>query len=284
MELAARNPSLGGRELLQEIIERGPVPEETERLQARDSYAALAPRELDHPEYRTPVEQANWLNEHGQAMRDLYEHGAGIKGEALVIPAEEYELSDERKRPFITTLSYALQKIDDIERAREFHELALAISGETADARTQIAVFKTYYDRIAHGERDQRFRKGNESERAEALTQTLEEMRLIAAEMARLETRESIDAAQAAEDREDDISENRLNTAARRINLRDESLRLPAGLGYEQKERLVSRTIPEIDRRLERGVSREALFKAIDRSDVPARSSQIYTQTRSTYR
>ncbi|MGE0129301.1 MAG: hypothetical protein AB7U82_14590 [Blastocatellales bacterium] len=98
------------------------------------------------------------------------------------------------------------------------------------------------------------------------MTQTLEEMRVIAAEMARLETRESVDAVQTAEDREDDIPENRRNTAAHRISLRDESLRLPAGLSYEQKERLVSRTIPEIDRRLERGVNREALFKAIDRA------------------
>jgi len=89
MELAARNSSLGGRELLQEIIERGPVPEETERLQARDSYAALVSHELDHPDYRTPVEQANWLNKHGQTMRDLYEHGAEIKGEVLIMPAEE---------------------------------------------------------------------------------------------------------------------------------------------------------------------------------------------------
>ncbi|MGE0127628.1 MAG: hypothetical protein AB7U82_06080 [Blastocatellales bacterium] len=266
MELAARNPSLGGRELLQEIIERGPVLEETERLQARDSRAALAPRELDHPDYRTPVEQANWLNEHGQTMRDLYEHGAEIKGDVLVIPAEEHELGDERGAPFITTLSYALEKIDDIERAREFHELALAISGETADARTQIAVFKTYYDRIRRGEREDRFHKADETDKAEVLARTLEEMRLIAAEMARLETRESVDTVQTAEDREEEVPQGRLNTAARRISLRDESLRLPAGLSYEQKERLVSRTIPEVDRRLERGVSREAIFKAIDRT------------------
>ena len=266
MELAARNPSLGGRELLQEIIERGPVLEETERLQARDSRAALAPSELDHPDCRTPVEQANWLNEHGQTMRDLYEHGAEIKGGVLVIPAEEHELGDERGAPFITTLSYALEKIDDIERAREFHELALAISGETADARTQIAVFKTYYDRIRRGEREDRFHKADETDKAEVLARTLEEMRLIAAEMARLETRESVDTVQTAEDREDDVPKGRLNAAARRISLRDESLRLPAGLSYEQKERLVSRTIPEVDRRLERGVSREALFKAIDRT------------------
>ena len=41
---------LTSRRAQQEIIERGPVLEETERLQARDSRAALAPREMDHPE------------------------------------------------------------------------------------------------------------------------------------------------------------------------------------------------------------------------------------------
>ncbi len=266
MELAARNPSLGGRGLLQEIIERGPMPEETERPQAQNPRAALVSHEPGHPDYRTLVEQANWLNEQSQTARDLYEHGAEIKGEVLVIPAEEYELSEERETPFITTLSYALEKIDDIERAREFHELALAISGETADARTQIAVFKTYHDRLTRSERGDRYRQENEAERAQALTLTLAAMRLLAAEMAKLETRESLDVIQPAEGREDDIPEGRMNATARRISLRDESLRLPAGLSYEQKERLVSITIPEIDLRLERGISRETLFKAIDRA------------------
>lgn len=266
MELAARNPSLGGRELLQEIIERGPAPEEIEHPQARNPRTAFISNEIDHPDYRTQVEQANWLNEQSQAMRDLYEHGAGLKGDTLIIPAEEYELSEERDTPFITTLSYALEKIGDREQAREFHSLGLAISGETADARTRIAVFKTYYDRIARGEREERSHRDDEGQHTKALAHTLEEMRLVAAEMTRLETRESIDAVRSSEEREDDIPEGRLNTAARMVNLRDESLRLPAGLSYEQKERLVSRTIPEIDRRLERGTSRGALFKAIDRT------------------
>lgn len=266
MELAARNPSLGGRELLQEIIERGPVPEEIEHPQPRNPRAAFISNEIDHPDHRTQVEQANWLNEQSQAMRDLYEHGAGLKGDTLIIPAEEYELSEERDTPFITTLSYALEKIGDREQAREFHSLGLAISGETADTRTRIAVFKTYYNRITRSEREERSRRGDEDQRPEALAHTLEEMRLVAAEMTRLETRESIDAVQSSEEREDDIPEGRLNTAARMVNLRDESLHLPAGLSYEQKERLVSRTIPEIDRRLERGASRGALFKAIDRT------------------
>jgi hypothetical protein len=50
MELVARNPSLGGRELMFEIIERGPTPEENERPQARDIRSALKAPSLDNPD------------------------------------------------------------------------------------------------------------------------------------------------------------------------------------------------------------------------------------------
>ena len=173
---------------------------------------------------------------------------------------------------FITTLSYAQGKIGDIERAQEFHALALEIGGETADARMQIAVFKHYYDRIARDEQGNRFGRDAKAARTESLNRTLEEMRVMAAEMAKLETRESIEAAGAERTGAVDFAANRgvevvfsgMNVSARKVNLRDESLRFPAGLSYETKERLLSLTIPEIDRRLENGVSREFLFKAVD--------------------
>src|SRR5262249_9474669 len=53
MELAARNPSLGGRELMMEIIERGPMPEEIERPNPQDIRAALKPLSLEAQDYRT---------------------------------------------------------------------------------------------------------------------------------------------------------------------------------------------------------------------------------------
>lgn len=194
MELAARNPSLGGRELMTEIIERGPMPEEVERPKSQDIHAALKPLSPDAQDYRTQIEHADWLGKESPTMRDLYEHGAEIKGDTLIIPAEEYELRDDRDTPFITTLSYAQDRIGDIEQAREFHSLALAISGETADAKMKIAVFKSYYDRIARDERDRWFGEDWKTERWVAVMDTLEEMRVVASEMAKLETRESIEA------------------------------------------------------------------------------------------
>jgi len=272
MELAERNPSLGGRELMLEIIERGPIPEENERLQPRDIRSALKTPSLDDPDYRTPIEHADWLGKESQAIRDLYEHGAEIKGDVLTIPAEEYELRDDRETPFISTLSYAQERIGDLERAQEFHALALAIGGETADTRMRIAVFKHYYDRIARDERGNRFGQDREGERSEKLERTIEEMRVMAAEMAEFETRESVESIEAEkagelasdEDRSVEGFEGKMSVASRKVNLRDESLRFPAGLSYETKERIVIKTIPEIDHRLESGVSRDSLFKAID--------------------
>ncbi len=272
MELAARNPSLGGRELMLEIIERAPMSEENERPHARDLRFALKATGLDDSNYRTRIEHADWLGKESQTTRDLYERGAQIKGDVLTIPAEEYELREDRETPFITTLSYAQDRIGAIERAREFHSLALSISGETADARMQIVVFKHYYDRIARDERANRFGREREAERSEMLNRTLEEMRVMAAEMAKLETRESVEAVEAEKmrafdstsDRDVEVVASRMNVTARKVNLRDESLRFPSGLSYETKERLLGLTMPEIDRRLEGGVSRESLFKAID--------------------
>lgn len=259
MALSDRNPSLGGRELLREIIERGPAPEEIERPLPGDLRAALRLTSLDDPDYRTRAEQADWIGRESKLMRDLYERGAEVKGDVLIIPAEEHELAEDRETPFITTLSYALGKIKDAEKAAEFHSLAKKISGETADARTEIVVFKTYYDRL---DRDERGNRIQESERSRVLSQTLGAMWRVAAEMERLETRESIETFNAEELR----GEERgflLSAASRKVRLDEEALRFPAGLSYEIKERLVTVTIPEIDRRLERGISRAMLVAAL---------------------
>jgi hypothetical protein len=276
-----------GQLQLLEIIERGPMPEEVERPQPFDHRAAFKTRALDDPDYRTPIEQADWLGKESQEMRDMYERGAVIKENVLVIPAEEYELRDDRDAPFITTLSYAEKRIGDIEQAREFHSLALVISGETADtradARDKIAVFKNYYDRIARDEQDKWYGKDWKMEHWIAVKDTLEEMRIVASEMAKLETRESIEPVQAERTGEVDHVSNRadgimgsgMNVSARKVSLRDELLRFPAGLSYETKERLVGLTMPEIDHRLEKGVDREALFKAIDNTMFRLSSPEI---------
>jgi len=307
LEAARRNPSIAGRELVQEIILRGPAPEPDERPEAPDVRIALRTLGLDDPDYRTQPEQADWLGKHSQELRDLYERGAEVKGDVLIIPAEVHELPEDRDQPFITSLSYAHQQIQNPDQASEFHTLARTIAGETADARTEIEVFRYYYDRIRPHEAG-RALSGDRAERAEALNRTLDEMRLLAREMSGLETRESIEIARpvisfeetreaereggietsergifhdeghesvadfhhpeiarldeesvGSEGREAELAAGSFNIAARKVSLRDESLRLPPGLSFEVKERLVTGALPAIDRLLESGRERVAV-------------------------
>jgi hypothetical protein len=185
LEAARRNPSITGRELIQEIILRGPMPEPDERPEAPDIRIAFRTPSLDDQDYRNQPEQADWLGKQSQTLRDLYERGAQVKGDVLVIPAEEYELPNDRDSPFITNLSYAHEQIQNPETATEFHTLARTIAGETADPRTEIEVFRHYYAQIRNSE--------HLTTRSVEFERTLDEMRRLAGEMAKLETRESIE-------------------------------------------------------------------------------------------
>jgi hypothetical protein len=198
METAYRNPSLAGRELAVEIIAREPELEPGERIKpAGDIKTALRNRSLDDSDYQTQIEQAGELSKHSKLLRDLYERGADVKGETLIIPAEEFEVPGEQDHIRVISISHAFGKFrNDPKTAVEFHSLARAIAGETADTRTEIEVFKRYYDLIESDALGRRLdRHGNDYERARAaaLERTLAEMRLLAGEMAKLETRESID-------------------------------------------------------------------------------------------
>lgn len=203
LENASRNPSLGGRELTTELIERGPRPESSERPKPNeDIREALKNRSLDDRYYRTRDEHAGWLDRHSQELRDLYERGAEVKGDTLIIPTEEHEVSDERDGVRVIGIAHSYEKIHDPKLAVEFHFLARTIAGETADLGTEIKVFKHYYDQVekdAEGRSLRPYDKNYEQKRAESLDRTLAEMRLLAGEMAKLETRESVEIALAKE-------------------------------------------------------------------------------------
>jgi hypothetical protein len=113
LALVQRNPSPAGRELMQEIILREPEPAPSDSPNANDPQSAFRVRSIDAPDYQTRTEQADWIGRESQEMRDLYERGAVIKGDWLILPAEEYELSDISDRPFITSLPYAFDRISD---------------------------------------------------------------------------------------------------------------------------------------------------------------------------
>jgi hypothetical protein len=198
-EFAARNPSLAGRELTMDLIERGPQREPAERpAPTEDIREALKNSGIDDSDYRTREEQADWLARHSQDLRDLYEHGADIKGDTLIIPAEEHEISDERDGIRVIGIAHAYAKIQDPNLAAEFHSLARSIAGETADPGTEIKVFQHYYEQIEKDEAGRPlkpYEKEYQQKKADSLDRALGEMRLLAGEMAKLETKESIEIA-----------------------------------------------------------------------------------------
>ncbi|HKQ80042.1 MAG TPA: hypothetical protein VJ810_40495 [Blastocatellia bacterium] len=268
IEAARHNPSIAGRELIQEIILRCPARKLEERPEAADLRAAFKTPSLNDSDFRTQPEQADWLGTHSHELRDLYERGAQIKDGVLIIPAEEHELPEDRDQPFITTLSYAHARIQNPQQTTEFHALARTIAGETASPEMEREVFRYYYAQIRGGDLS--------AGRAAELEKTLGEMRLLADEMSKLETRDSIEvtppetfleetrAAGFDVDREVEITAGAFNTAARKVNLDGESLRFPAGLSLEAKERLVTNTLPAIDWLLESGMKRDAVIAGIN--------------------
>jgi len=95
-----KKPSIAGRELVQELILRGPAPEPVNPPEALgDIREALKDRQAGDSHYNSQPDKADWLGEHSQELRDLYERGATIKDAVLVIPAEGHELNNLTGRP-----------------------------------------------------------------------------------------------------------------------------------------------------------------------------------------
>jgi hypothetical protein len=74
LEANRRNPSIAGRELVQELILRGPAPEPVNPPEALgDVREALKDRRENDPYYNSQPEKADWLGQHSQELRDIYE-------------------------------------------------------------------------------------------------------------------------------------------------------------------------------------------------------------------
>jgi predicted NAD-dependent protein-ADP-ribosyltransferase YbiA (DUF1768 family) len=197
LEANRRNPSIAGRELVQELILRGPAPEPVNPPEALgDVREALKDRREDDPYYNSQPEKADWLGQHSQELRDIYERGAAIKDDVLIIPAEGHELNNltADRAPFINERRYVHQEITDPEKADEFYNLAKTIAGKTANTKAEIEYFRYFYSRIKHDGEGRYIKPDQKDAREEALEQTIVEMRELAGEMEKLETIVSIEA------------------------------------------------------------------------------------------
>jgi hypothetical protein len=137
---------------------------------------------------RTRAEHAGFLHHTNQSARDLYERGASIYGDTLVIPREASGSAQGADTIRIGTHEHAVKNFSRFvpdprelgEKATEFVELGKRIAGRTADRHTRLVVFRTYYDRITKNETGKFI---SAQEQRTSLNGVLEEMRVLALAM-----------------------------------------------------------------------------------------------------
>lgn len=136
---------------------------------------------FETPENRTRAEHSSYLNSVNQEARDLYERGATLYGNTLIIPREANGLQESKDKVRIGSVSHAIEEFAQFigeekakEKAAEFVELGKNIAGRTTDGDTLIVIFREFYNQI---KRDDTGRILSSSERSERLDVVLERMR-----------------------------------------------------------------------------------------------------------
>jgi len=153
---------------------------------------------FETPENRTRREHASYLNNINKEARDLYERGATLYGNTLIIPLEPNSSMENKEKVRIGSLSHAVEEFSPLvgeekakEKAAEFVELGRNIAGQTTDGNTLIVIFREFYNQI---KRDDSGRILSSSEKAENLNVVLERMRELSDAMLREEgTRKTVE-------------------------------------------------------------------------------------------
>lgn len=139
------------------------------------------------PEGRTRAEHAGLLNQTNQEARDLFERGATVYDNTLIIPRLSEGSPDRNEQVRIGSLAHAVREFtpligeDEAKiKAAEFVELGSQIAGVTADGDTRLITFRTFYQEI---KRDEKGRFRTSEEQATQIEIVLERMRLFASAM-----------------------------------------------------------------------------------------------------
>jgi hypothetical protein len=150
----------------------------------RDDFRAL----YNAPEDRTRAEHAGHLHNISQDARDLYERGATVYGDVLIIPRESVGKATSADQVRAGSHAHAVVEFTPLvgeERAKEvaaeFVELGRLIAGRTADGDSRLVVFRTFYNEITLDAATGKFR--SRDEQAAQIEPTLERMRVLAEAM-----------------------------------------------------------------------------------------------------
>ncbi|MFL6230720.1 MAG: hypothetical protein ACJ741_18255 [Pyrinomonadaceae bacterium] len=139
------------------------------------------------PDGSSRAEHASFLNDTNNEARDLFERGATLYGETLIIPREVSSSPDRGEQIRLGTLAHAVREFESLigtdeakEKAVEFVQLGREIAGSTADGDTRLVVFRTFYQEI---KRDENGKFRTREEQSAQLENVLERMRELASAM-----------------------------------------------------------------------------------------------------
>lgn len=108
---------------------------------------------IDQTDGRTRYEHASYLNQHSQFARDLYERGATVSGNVVLVPREKLSITAGLN---MATNQYAVKKLENIiedrtkalELAPQLVEYGQKIAGSDADREARLKVFNWIYQSL----------------------------------------------------------------------------------------------------------------------------------------
>lgn len=249
---------------------------------------------INQTEGRNRSEQASYLGQVSQFIRDTYEHGGKLVDGNLIVPQEK--LNDTPPLA-ITTKDYAVEKLGRIlqsdAKAKELASMVVEygnkIAGITADGETKLKVFGWVYESLEGKSENSAHETGEKPN----FSETLEKIRSLAEEMHSLEPLDKTEFVSLAEIEQThsaelydskgdslnpaeiyeevitleanetqpgesfDLDHNeKINTEGyERIDLRSDVPRVPADFTQTEIFKLINETLPEIDLHLEKGIT-----------------------------
>ncbi|MBX3283636.1 MAG: hypothetical protein KF756_14315 [Acidobacteria bacterium] len=149
---------------------------------------------IDQTDGRSRYEHASYLNQHSQFARDLYERGATVSGNAVIVPKEKLSIAAGLDIP---TNQYAVKKLEHItgdrskvaELAPQIVEYGQKIAGSDADRETQLRVFNWIYQSLEGKTEflDSGDRTFSEESKEERFERTMTDIANLAHELSQLE-------------------------------------------------------------------------------------------------
>jgi hypothetical protein len=278
---------------------------------------------INETDGRNRSEQASYLGQSSQLVRDIYERGANIVDGNLIVPQEK--LSDSPPLA-ITTKDYAVENLgrilQDENRAKELAPIVVEygnkIAGITADGETKLKVFGWMYDSL-EGKTEKPAPETGEIPKFE---ETLEKISVLAEEMHSLEPidktefvplaeiEQSYSAKSFTENKGDNLNpaeiyEEVINLEAKetqvaesfdlepnekintegfeRIDLRADVPRIPEDYTQTEIIKLTGETLPEIDRKLENGITPKEILAPFNAAVRQSASDDAHKRLESIY-